>query len=207
MARSVKLYERVAKVVGVSNPQVTDVDIYDSLNDVQDQICQRLLCLEKTGTLTVTSGSATVPTGFFRLKRIVMPDGTTIFPQEIDVQQYDTIQHLLFTNINNSVQYYKIWNSTVTFFPQPTDGSYTVYYYGLPTTDIATAVEPEVPSYMDEALRYGCLADMFGQMGTDVGLKNSLFWKDQFDQELNRLEKVWRKTKTVSNQVYYSDVL
>lgn len=207
MARSVKLFERVSKIVGVSNPLATDVDIYDSLNDIQEQICQRLFCLEKTGTLTVTSGSATVPTGFFRLKRIVMPDGTAIFPQEIDVQEYDTFDHLLFTNIANTVQYYKIWNSTITFFPTPVNTTYTVYYYGLPTTDIATAVEPEIPSYMDDALRLGACADCLAQIGDDASLKKSMYWKEQFDDEMYRLERTWRATKTTSNQIYYSDVM
>lgn len=206
MARSVKLYERIAKIVGVSNPQVTDVDIYDSLNDIQDQICQRLLCLEKSGTLTVASGVATVPTGFFRLKRIVMPDGTAIFPQEVDVEQFDTMQHLLFTNYANTVQYYKIWNSQITFFPTPTNTTYTVYYYGLPTTDIATAVEPEVPSYMDDCLRFGTTADMLVQIGDEKALAKASYWKQLFDEEMKRLMEVWRRTKTVSNQIYYQDV-
>ena len=206
MARSVKLYERVAKIVGVSNPQVTDVDIYDSLNDVQDQLCQRLLCLEKSGTLTVTSGVASVPTGFFRLKRIVMPDGTAIFPQEVDVQQFDTMQHLLFTNYANTVQYYKIWNDQITFFPTPTNTTYTVYYYGLPTTEIAIAVEPEVPSYMDDCLRFGCTADMLAQIGDEKALAKANYWKNLYDEEMKRLMEVWRRTKTVSNQIYYQDV-
>ena len=213
MGRSIKLYERIAKVVGVSNPQVTDVDIYDSLNDVQTQVAQRLLCIEKSGTLTVTSGVASVPTGFFRLKRIVMPDGTAIFPQEIDVQEYDTFEHLLFTNIANTVQYYKIWNSQITFFPTPANTTYTVFYYGIPTTTIvgtptsASEVEPELPSYMDECLRYGALSDLLAQSNDDKSLAKASYYKQQYDEELSRLEKTWRKTKTVSNQIYYSDVM
>jgi len=162
--------------------------------------------LEKSGTLTVASGSASVPTGFFRLKRIVMPDGTAIFPQEIDVQQFDTMQHLLFTNLANTVQYYKIWNGTITFLPTPANGSYTFYYYGLPTTDIATAVEPEIPAYMDDCLRLGALADVMMQINSKEAIAKAGLYKRLYDEEYDRLLRTWRATKTTSNTVVYQDV-
>ena len=207
MARGQKLYERVAKIVGVSNPQVTEIDIFDSLNDTQDQICQRLFCLEKSATITTDiNGTASVPTGFLRLKRIVMPDGTQIFPKELDVMEFDLLQHLLFTNISNTIQYYKIWNGVITLFPTPSIQSYTMYYYGLPTTDISASVEPEVPYWMDDCIRFGCTADMLVQLGDEKSLPKAQYWKQLYDEEVKRLLEVWRGTKTVSNVISYQDV-
>lgn len=205
--RITKLVERCQKIVGVNDASVTPVDIYDGLNDVQRQISQRLLCLEATSTITTnSSGVASEPTGFYRLKRIVMPDNTYIFPKEIDVEEYDVLEHLLFTNIATRVQYYKRWNGSFTFFPNPGVQTWAIYYYKNPTTTISASDDPEIPEYMDEALFYGTIAQILLYKNTPEAFAASKMYRDMHDREMKTLIERWRATKTNSNTIYYHDI-
>jgi len=206
-ARITKLFERCQKIVGVNDPSVTPVDIYDGLNDVQRQIAQRLLCLEATSTITTnSSGVASEPDGYYRLKRIVLPDNSYIFPKEIDVQEYDVLQHLLFTDISTSVQYFKRWNGSFTFFPNPGVQTWTIYFYKNPTTTITSSDDPEIPEYMDEALLYGTLGQLLLYKNSAEGLAASKMYRDLYEREMKNLVDRWRGSKTNSNEIYYHDI-
>ena len=205
-ARIQKIRERIQKIVGVNDSTVTPVDIDDALNDIQRNIAQKTLCLETTGTLTVTAGTASEPTGFFRLKYIQLPDNTLIFPKEVDAREFDNLQRVLFTNISTTVQFYKHWDGTFTFFPNPGTTTYTVYYYALPTTTISESVDPEIPEYMDEALMYGALSQILLYKNDADNFARADKYAKLFDDQLNLMEKMWRKSKTNSNEVYYQDV-
>lgn len=205
-ARIQKLRERIQKIVGVNDSTVTPVDIDDSLNDVQRTIAQRTLCLETTGTITTDSnGTANEPTGFYRLKYIQFADGTLLFPKEVDVREYDNLQRILFTNISTTVQFYKHWDGQITFFPNPAVQTYTIYYYALPTTTISSSVDPEIPEYMDEALQYGALSQLLLLKNDDANIIRADKYGNMFNEQLNLIEKFYRKSKTNSNEVYYHE--
>lgn len=205
--RITKIYERIEKIVGVNDAASTSVDIYDSLNDVQRNIAIDTLCLESSSTITTnSSGVATEPTGYFRLKRIVFPDNTEIFPVELDVQEYDVIQHQLFTNISTTVQYYKRWNGSFTFFPNPGVQTWTIHFYKTPTSTIDASTDPEIPQYMDKMLEYGAITQLLLYKNDEASLAKAQMYTALYEGERARRIAEWRRTKTVSNEIYYHDV-
>lgn len=205
--RGTLLSDKIQRIIGINDERVPKTLIFDSINDTQKQIAQRLLCLEGSGNITTdANGAASLPSGFFRLKRLVLSDNNQIFPKEVDVENYDILQHLLFSNISTTIQYYKIWDGSITLFPNPGINTYTMFFYALPTTTISASVDPEVPDYMDDCLRFGALSDLWNYKEGEEAILLAQYWKRLFDEEMDRLEQMWRKTKTVFNTIQYHDV-
>ena len=167
--------------------------IYDKLDEAQHQIASDLLCIEKSGTLTMSSGSASEPSGFYRLKQIVLPTSQTVQPIEVTASEYDDIIRKYTTNTGQSPIFYWRWAGSIKTYPNLSDGSYTVYYFGVPTTTIAYGTEPETPTYMDRALLFWAVKECAMMVGrADL----ATMYDERYDRERSSCLKRWRGTKT-----------
>ena len=187
------------KVINLLPPAL----IYEMLDKGQHRLATELLCLEKTtASLTVTSGVATEPTGFYRIKQIVLDSSESYQPVEVSVQDFDILYRSLLTSAQTPL-YYKRWAGSITFFPTPSDDTYTMHYYGRPTTSIAVATEPEVPAYMDDCILYYAVKELAPIAGR---LDLLAPYTGLYNQEMDRCMRMWRRTKTEAGSIQYHDV-
>lgn len=172
---------------------VTPTQIFDLAQEAQRRLATELLCLEKDATVTFTSGVGAEPTGFYRLKQIQLPTTQTWQPTEVSAEQYDDLLRGYFSGGQTPAWFWR-WNGSIRLFPVPATGDYTVYYYGIPTTTISVSVDPETPSYMDDALMFYAIRELAVAAG-----KNDLvgFYGKMFESERDRLQGMWRKSKSV----------
>jgi hypothetical protein len=209
--RSGALFGKVQFILGTADQSnlkriintVPPALIYEFLDKGQHRLATELLCIEKTtAALTVTSGVASEPTGFFRVKQIVLATSENYQPVEVSVQDYDMLTRSFLTSAQTPL-YYKRWAGSITFFPTPSDGTYTMHYYGRPTTAIAQAVEPEVPAYMDDCLLYYAVKEL-----APVANRPDLIptYNAYYAQEMERVMRSWRRTKTEAGVINYHDV-
>jgi len=177
--------------------------IYDKLQRGQEHLAQDLLCIEKKKTdLSVSSGAATEPTGFYRMKQLVLPSTQYCQPIEIDVQDHDRLTRNYFT-AGQKPQFYFRWNGTITLYPTPSDGTYTMYYYGVPTTQVSQSQNPETPQILDEALLYFGIKECAPVAGR---LDLVPAYEQKYVVEKERAERAWGRTKTLDTSIVYHDV-
>jgi len=177
--------------------------IYDKLQRAQEHLAQEFLCIEKSdATLTMTSGVITEPTGFYRIKQIVLPSGQYVQPVEVDIEVYDQLTRTYFT-AGQEPTFYKRWGGSITFFPTPSDGTYTMHYYGVPTTQIAQSQNPETPQILDEALFYFAMKECAPAVGR---LDLVPLYEGKYMAEKSRSLGSWQRAKTINYAVEYQDI-
>lgn len=176
--------------------------IHDQIQRAQTILAEETLCLESTGTLTVSSNSATQPTDFYRLKLIRMPSLQWYQAQEIDVGEWDQISRLIKFAVGT--QWYYRWNGTIKFYYNLADGSYDVYYYALPSTTVSTSVDPVVPAYMDNALTLFAVKELLPIAGK---ADRAGFYEAKYREEMERVMRSYRRSKgSIRNKVHYWDI-
>jgi hypothetical protein len=176
---------------------IPQLAIFDVAQEGQKRLAADFLCIEKSASVTFTSGSGAEPTGFYRLKQIKLPTTQVWQPTEVTGEQYDDLLRGYFSGGQTPSWYWR-WGGNILLYPVPSTGSYTVYYYGLPTTTISTSVDPETPSYMDEALIFWTVKELADGAGKKdmIGL-----YEGKYRAELERLRDVYRRSKTVLLEV------
>lgn len=191
-------------LLGVNDFRLTPANVFAHIDDAQRILAEELLCLEKsTAVLAFTSGAATEPTGFYRIKLLVLGSGTTIQPTEISVEEYDGLDRTTPTVGYITGQFYKRWAGTITTFPALDDGNYTMYYYGVPTTNASTSVDPEISAVFDNCIQYYVamqLAPVVGRMDL-MELFSRLY-----ALEKERVQGTWARTKPSNYSIDYQDV-
>ena len=176
---------------------------YDKLQQAQTRVAAEFLCIEKKSTtITMTSGVVTEPTGFFRMKQFVLSSTDYCQPVEISVQDYDSLTRAYFT-AGQAPQFFFRWAGSMTFYPVPTDATYTMYYYGIPTTTVSTIIDPETPAYFDECLLWYVLkeaADVIGR--ADLASQ----YHGKYERSREDIMGMWRRTKTESTAIMFRDI-
>lgn len=84
----------------------------------------RVAEMEKTGTVNLTNGAATLPTDFLEMRRVVGPSGQVLHlvPPELASTAFPT-------NVAGWSRYYSIVGNAITSYPAGT-GDLTLTYYG-----------------------------------------------------------------------------
>lgn len=203
--RSGKLLSKVQwYLAGMDQGKLADVlkllpeqFIFDELNRAQSMLAEDLLCIETSASVTFTSGVGAEPTGFYRMKQLKLSTSQLLQPIEVSGEQYDDIIRT-YTSGGQTPTWYWRWGGNITLFPVPATGSYTVYYYGVPTTTIAQATEPQIPAYMDEAMLFYAVKELAVVAG-----RNDLvpLCEGKYARELDRIKLAWRRTKTVLYEI------
>ena len=205
--RGQRLRDRVKSIIGITDTTVSDSMVYAHLNDSQQRVAENTLCLERIGTLTLTSGVAPEPSDYFRMKLIVLASGKILQPIEVDVVEFDSASRLNPQNTFYTPIVYKRWVNTsnvnvITFFPTPTDPSYTLLYYAVPSTSIASNLDPEVPKRYDDVLVYDALTELLPIVGK---FELSTYYRSLSEQVLATQFLSTRKQKTQSSQIAFYD--
>lgn len=205
--RTDKIRSKVRLALGMVDsdlPIPVDLDtlVHDTIDDYQKRIAEELLCIETSANLTITSGTTSEPAGYFRLKQIVLPTGSTLQVEEVDVSEYDNITRITpFPSIQKPI-YFKRWAGTWTFYPTPDNGTWSCFYYKVPSTNVSTSVDPETGTQFDKAIEYGVISDIAPVIRrpdlTDL-------YTILYTQEMNRLRSAWRRTKNNNHTIYYNE--
>ena len=206
--RTKKIVGRVWAIIADGGPNIpAPVDreslIHGAINDFQRRIAEEALCVETSANLTVSSGTTSEPSGFFRFKLIALPSGQTLQVEELDLTEYDYITRYSPTSFPQSPIYFKRWAGTLTFYPTPSNATYTGYYWKIPSTDVSTSVDPETPAIFDKAIEYGVLSDIAALVRKPDLIK---IYHPLFLEELERVKSSWRRTKRGSYDIYYHDL-
>lgn len=200
--RTTGILGRVRLRTGLDTKKYPDSLIYSTIGLAAQELAERILCLEQSGTITIdANGDASTPAGFYRLKQIVMPTNVRFQPTELDPQRFDLVKRQLFSAATTYVQWYKIWGNgaTISFYPVPAIATWTILYYGLPTTTPSASVDPETPARMDRMIEYYVCSDI-------LPIDQSVPFRALYNQELEREFLSQRRTKTVNNQISYIDI-
>jgi hypothetical protein len=201
--RSKKIRDRIQLLLGVDEAKLAPVNIFGQIDDAQRQLCEELLCLEKsTAVLAFSSGAASEPSGFYKMRLLVLGDGVSIQPVEVSVVDYDMLDRTSPTVGFTDGEFYKRWGGTITSFPSLDDGNYTMYYYGIPTTNAGSGVDPETPSILDKAIEYLVTREVAPLVGKGDGVA---FYSQLYDQELARVRQSWKRTKPSGYEITFHD--
>lgn len=169
--------------------------VLDVLQNGQTRLAADLLCIEKSGTLTTVSGVASEPTGFYRAKLVKLPTGQWLQLNEVSVPDFDLLERNVIGTAEQTPLYYKRWAGSITLWPTPADTSYTFYYYGVPSTTVSSSVEPETPTYMDDALCFWTVKELSAVVNR-MDLMGA--YEAKFTAETERAMRMWRGTKTMA---------
>jgi len=168
----------------------------DTMGDIAYRLCEDTLCLEKsTASLTVASSTVAEPSGFYRGKLIVMPSGYSFQLKELSINDFDLLGRPLSAVAGQTPLYYKRFAGSLTFYPTITSATYTMYYYGVPTTTPSGAVDPETPQFMDKCIEYGTIAELAAMIGN-----TNLYtiYLDKYERERQRAMQSHRRRHTVN---------
>jgi len=183
--------------------------VYDTIQRGQEYLAEETLCLEKSASLTFSSGSVAEPTGFYRMNFIVLSSTVSLQPIEIDVEEKDRLSRTLTAlESSNGVanpgdSYFYRYGGSIYTWPALTDGSYTTYYWGRPTTTVSTSVLPETPAYMDTALIYWAVKEIAPMVRQGQLQK---IYMEKFMREFARIQAVTSRTITVDRTMTVSDL-
>jgi hypothetical protein len=202
--RTKKIRDRIQLLLGIDDYRLANVNVYGQIDDAQRFLCEETLCREKkTTSLAFTSGAASEPSGFYKIKQIVLSSTANYQPTEISVPEYDAISRLSPTVGMQAGEYYFRWGGTITTYPAVSDGNYTMYYYGIPTTNVAAGTDPETPAIFDRTLEYLAARDLAPVVGR-LDLVSNL--SRLFAEELDRAKHSFARTKISGYQIQYHDV-
>lgn len=181
--------------------KIPESAIYDIIGDYATKIAQELYCLETSSVLTVTSSATSEPTGFLKLKQIVLGTDLYIQPVELDVSDYDILTRNSYVDPVQTPLYYKRWAGTITFFPAVASDSYTTYWYTLPTTVPSSTVDPETPAQYDKAIEYGVISEVAIMAGrNDIADR----YNERYLRELDTIAINRSRTDTVPLEILYN---
>ena len=178
--------------------------LYDIVQRGQEMLAEETLCLEKSATLAFSSGSSAEPTGFYRMDFLVLPSTSGEQPIEIDIEEKDRLTRMLTaqdTAGGNAVpadQYLYRRAGTLYSWASLTDGNYTLYYWGRPTTTVASDTNPETPAYMDTCLLYYLVKEAAPIIEED---KTAIMFEQKFQMELDRILSAHSRTQTVDRTI------
>lgn len=176
--------------------------VFQTIDSYQKRIAEEVLCLEGKTDLSInSSGEATEPSGFYRLKFIERPSSLRInfAPEEVDPVEFDYIKRVITGSGGLSQYYFKRWNGTLTFHPNPGAVTWTIHYYKVPTTNVSSTVDPEIPTMFDKALEYAVISEL---MPFAEKFEAAQYYRGLFEMELNRVRTSFRRTKTVGLSIY-----
>lgn len=182
---------------------------YRVLQRGQEYLAEETLCIEKSATLTLSGGSATEPSGFFRMNFIALPSTMPYQMTEIDIREKERLARVL--NVDNPVtgsiaekyKFFYRYGGTIYTWPALTDGSYTMYYWGTPTTTVDQDTNPETPARMDRALVYWLVREM-ADMLRDSALAEQ--YDGLFREQLEGSANTQADTKTEDLSVITHDI-
>jgi hypothetical protein len=202
--RTDKITDRVQLLLGLKDFKLADVNVYGQIDDAQRRLCEELLCLEKsTAALAFTSGAASEPSGFYKIKQLVLSSTAVYQPTEVSVEDYDAITRQSPTTGFQTGEFYKRWGGTITTYPALSNGNYTMYYYGIPTTNVTTSVDPETPAILDKCIEYLVATELAPYVGKQDLIAG---FGIAYSQELERVRHSWSRTKPSGYNVVYHDV-
>lgn len=203
-SRTDKIHDHIRLIVGRENiDKIPQQLIYNKIQDWQIRIAEEFLCIESSGTLSVTSGdeSYSEPSGFYRMKLVSLPDGQSIIPYEVDYMEYDGMKRTLST-IEQNPMYFTRWDGVIYFYPTPSgSGTYTVYYYATPSTTVSTSVDPETPQRFDRLIEYGVILEFLPIINPSL----MPIYQKFFDDERTRALRTQRSTHTVPLSITYHE--
>jgi hypothetical protein len=204
MSRSTKIIDKAMLVVGQNNPVASDVLLYKVATDVSRRIAEETLSIETSDTLSITASETDYdePSGFYRLKALHTPGSTLFGTQEVDRSELDTIEQNT-PNLGGGTICFARWGGQMRFYPQPSAGTYTLYYYGLPTSTMSSSSEPETPSYQDDLIFYGLMCEILPLVGKFDMVQ---YYESKYGQEFQRCLNSHRRTKTTSLEIYPHEV-
>jgi len=132
----------------------------------QEYLAEETLCIDKSATLTFSSGVASEPAGFFRMNYITLDSSIIRGAIEIDITEKDRLSKTLSNNDSEEIDanprqnYFYRYGGSIYTWPALDDGSYEVHYWGRPTTTVDENTNPETPPYMDTALIYWTVKEL-----------------------------------------------
>ncbi len=207
LSRSQSLIARI-KTIGETgglkfdNMHVTNDHIYRLADMIQQRLAEDYLCIESSFSLSVVANTSTYDlttnggsaTGFFRMKILSPPVGTTVLPVEIDLPFAEEITRSALSTTGFQVLYYRIWNGQLKIIPTPTSSAtWTVWYYKTPTTEISSSTAPETPAVFDNSIVYGVLSEL------------SPIMTGKYEIEAKRALNGWRAKHSTDIQIQYQD--
>lgn len=201
--RSKKIRNRIRLIVG-NTGAVPNPLIYDRMSAVQRRLAEESLCLERSEDVSIVASTADYdePSGYYKLKQINLPSGSTIEPVEVDQATFNNLSRVGVAT--TAVQYFSRWNGQIHFWPTPgSAATWTFFYYALPVYDLGRSNDPETPSYMDDAIEYGALAELLPLAGK---FDLAQFYAAKYAMEQQRVKDSWRTTKNNIHEIDYHDV-
>ena len=129
--------------------------------------------------------------------------GSTLQVEEVSIEEYDYITRSITFPAPQKPLYFKRWNGTFTFYPTPSDNSYTLFFWKIPTTNMSSSVDPETPAVFDPVLEYmsvSKLAPFVGKFDL-VPIYDGLYRR-----EMDHAVESRRRTKRSSHSIYYHDL-
>ena len=207
LSRSKRIFDFVRSILGPETiDKIPDKLVFNIMTDVSRRLAEETLCIEQSEDLTVVAGTELYdePDGFYRMKHLKVPSGALLVLQESEIDEINTIRTDIPNSFAQAPTYFYRWNGQIGLFPAPqAAGTYTVYYYALPVTELSTSVSPATPYYMDDAIKYGVLAELLPILGKDnQGVMYRQFYEGQLARAVNR----HAATKSNSHNILYHDV-
>lgn len=197
-----------ARIKGIMRTLPTSL-LYDIVQRGQEMLSEETLCLHKSASLTFTSGVAAEPSGFYRMDFLVLAATEADQPIEVDVEEYDRLSRQLTsqdTAGGNAVpadQYIYRFGGSFYTWDTLSNGSYTLYYWGRPTTTVASDTNPETPAYMDTCLLYYLVKEAASIVEEDnVGVMYAV----KFDEEFSRIQSAHSRTQTIDRVIKVHDL-
>ena len=203
--RSDKIRDKVKTITGLTETYIQDVLIFLLLDEVQRDVAEETLCIESSGTLTIVASTASYaePTGFYRSMKLALPSTMIVPITEIDYDEYDRISKVSTTSASQSPIYFTRWAGNVIFYPTPsTSGTYTWYFWKIPSTTTSTSIDPETPARMDTLLFYGV---MYKILPHKQDFKGAEYYRSLYETELLKEKKRQRGSKSMSLPIYSSE--
>jgi len=194
--RTKRIRDKVRMYVGVDEVKITQALIFLTIDDYQRRIAEETLCIEGSASLSVSNGTVSEPSGFYRLRFIELPDSQILQLREVDLEEFDGLEKSTLSAIQTPA-YFKRWNGTITFYPNPGTASYTAWYYKIPSTNVSASVDPETPARFDDAIKYGVLSELLPLVE-----KSGEYYRQLYAQELGRALNSHRRTKTLPLELY-----
>ena len=186
--------------------KIPDKLVFNMMTDVSRRLAEETLCVEKSEDITVVAGTELYdePDGFFRMKHLKVPSGALLTLTESEIDEINSIKTEIPNSYAQAPTYYYRWEGQIGLFPAPqASGTYTAYYYAIPDTELSASLEPETPYYMDDAIRYGVLAELLPILGKG---QEATFYLQRYEQYVAKAKVTHRTTKSNQHGILYHDV-
>lgn len=165
MARWDEIVYRAAK--SLADEGFRDVDPADLLSElkrVQVDICRRAFALQGTASITTVAAQEaySVVATIFRIKQVFEPSAWT---KDVEPIHDATVWHDVKRSrsiLQEQPLFVTVWNGEVLFYypPATADLIVTLWTYNLPSNVPALEADPDIASFWDDALEWGCIGRM-----------------------------------------------